>query len=369
MNPIPTARVRSMLMLALYFRLTDIGQLKRFKHKAAPEIKEVKDSLPRLQFYHPPSSSPMTIATPTSEFKHVSERGSSLAPESEDLIDIENCPSSPEAEPPSDDSKIDCPFCNAKIDKSFFDSETKGRKLGYSRAMAFCAAHKAADAASKMANARYPNIDWNSLDARLDRFHDPLNAILDRSVSSTYRAELEQKVESGMGRNALRRPDVEASDTISRQTGYYGSRGAMFMTAHILDVFAEKIREVAKDDALFAEVGVPGFVQGVLVPELAVLLVREDYGGCDEARAKEILAESAEVGDIVNPEDENASSLQRKLKPSTSKAPGVSKRTEVIEILSQESGKEGVERKQSSPLPRNRTRLSKRGKTEFVALE
>lgn len=48
--------------------------------------------------------------------------------------------------------------------------------------------------------------------------------------------------------------------------------------------------------------GVSGFVQAVLVPELAVQLIREDMAGKSELDAVAILAESMEVGEILNPE-------------------------------------------------------------------
>lgn len=46
-----------------------------------------------------------------------------------------------------------------------------------------------------------------------------------------------------------------------------------------------------------------GFIQAVLVPELAVHLVKEDMK-VSEAKAREILSESADVGDLLNPEIE-----------------------------------------------------------------
>ena len=47
--------------------------------------------------------------------------------------------------------------------------------------------------------------------------------------------------------------------------------------------------------------GVSGFVQAVLVPELAEQLVREDMKVSGE-RARELIADSAELGDLLNPE-------------------------------------------------------------------
>lgn len=49
-------------------------------------------------------------------------------------------------------------------------------------------------------------------------------------------------------------------------------------------------------------IGVSGFAQAVLVPELTVLLIKEDMGIDDDA-ARQILRESMEIGDWVNSEE------------------------------------------------------------------
>ena len=46
-----------------------------------------------------------------------------------------------------------------------------------------------------------------------------------------------------------------------------------------------------------------GFIQAVLVPELAVQLITEDLK-VSEARARDVAMESAELGDLLNPEIE-----------------------------------------------------------------
>ena len=51
--------------------------------------------------------------------------------------------------------------------------------------------------------------------------------------------------------------------------------------------------------------GVAGFVQAVLVPHLAELLIKEDMdlqGDDWRSRAREVIAESAELGELANPE-------------------------------------------------------------------
>lgn len=55
--------------------------------------------------------------------------------------------------------------------------------------------------------------------------------------------------------------------------------------------------------------GIAGFVQVVLAPHLVELLVKEDMSleGDDwDSRAREIIAESAEAGELLNPEEQNS---------------------------------------------------------------
>ena len=76
-------------------------------------------------------------------------------------------------------------------------------------------------------------------------------------------------------------------------------------TDFILAEFADALRDHAKTDRLVAvsgiQGGVSGFVQAVLVPELAVSLVEEDMGPSTHQDPIDIIAESAEVGDLLNP--------------------------------------------------------------------
>lgn len=70
---------------------------------------------------------------------------------------------------------------------------------------------------------------------------------------------------------------------------------------------SEQIRKRAKTDRLVSpsgyQGGISGFVQGVLVPHLAELLIKEDMqltGRDWSKRAREIVAESAEVGELLH---------------------------------------------------------------------
>lgn len=80
---------------------------------------------------------------------------------------------------------------------------------------------------------------------------------------------------------------------------------------HIIDNLSDDIREQAVNDDIVmasgAQGGVSGFVQSVLVPHLAEMLIKEDhYLTLDwEAEVRDIIAESGELGELMNPETED----------------------------------------------------------------
>ena len=69
----------------------------------------------------------------------------------------------------------------------------------------------------------------------------------------------------------------------------------------IIYLFGSEFPRWAVKDRLLRSVGVADYVVTVLVPELAVMLIKEDMTVCDE-RAREILRESARLGEMLHGE-------------------------------------------------------------------
>ena len=67
--------------------------------------------------------------------------------------------------------------------------------------------------------------------------------------------------------------------------------------------FAGKIRRLAASDKLISSGGVSRYVQAVLVPELAVLLIKDDIK-VDEEKAREVLRDSVDIGNLLNEEED-----------------------------------------------------------------
>ena len=67
--------------------------------------------------------------------------------------------------------------------------------------------------------------------------------------------------------------------------------------------FAPKLRRLAASDKLISSAGVSSYVQAVLVPELAVLLVMDDLNFSQE-KAREVVQESVGIGNLLNEEED-----------------------------------------------------------------
>lgn len=63
--------------------------------------------------------------------------------------------------------------------------------------------------------------------------------------------------------------------------------------------FSNKIRRLAASDQIINKAGVVGYTQSVLVPELAMRLVKEDMNVGDDT-ARQIMRESIDIGEIFN---------------------------------------------------------------------
>jgi hypothetical protein len=72
---------------------------------------------------------------------------------------------------------------------------------------------------------------------------------------------------------------------------------------YIMSEFSDTIRKLAGLDRIIAARSASGYIQMVLAPEVATLLVMEDMS-VDEAQARAIMQESADLGDLLNSKEE-----------------------------------------------------------------
>ncbi|KAH8675485.1 RTC4-like domain-containing protein [Xylariales sp. PMI_506] len=187
-----------------------------------------------------------------------------------------------------------CPMCNEAVDRELFQKYTNGGRMNVKKQTAFCMAHKRKTAQDTWKARHYPEIDWENLTLQFTKYQSALDDILQVRCPSHYASLLNEQIEKGKARTLLKSDD-------SLIPGYYGPRGLRVMTDFILKSFSDTLRQRAIEDRLVSARGYAGYVQAVLVPELAVRLIMDDMG-VNEKNARKIMLESSALGEILHEE-------------------------------------------------------------------
>ena len=125
-----------------------------------------------------------------------------------------------------------CPVCKEVVDQEFLDKFVSGKRFRTLAQNRFHTAHKRQAAKANWQAKGYPEIEWKSIDKRLNKFHDTLEALIKGQKTSFYRNALEDRIKAGKHRTLT---DVMTTSGIEGLSpGYYGSRGARVMYAHII---------------------------------------------------------------------------------------------------------------------------------------
>ena len=234
-----------------------------------------------------------------------------------------------------------CPMCKQPVDKTYLEGFSKANtRMSLRQQGQFCKAHKERSAESEWAERGYPKINWEQLDDRIAKFHTSIDNILSERAVSFYRNAFEDVLKNR--RNKTLQESLIEGEIEGTSPGYYGGRGAkvMYVTCvlqfhrieqacfallfsnslradNIMSRFASKLRRLAASDKLVSSGGVSRYVQAVLVPELAVLLIKDDMKLEDEDKAREVLRESVDIGNLLNEEEDEV------IRDSTPKEPEV----------------------------------------------
>jgi hypothetical protein len=190
-------------------------------------------------------------------------------------------------------------MCGKPVDASVLERYNNGKRMNVRMQAKFCRVHKKNSARNEWAEKGYPSIDWSDLDARLTEHHLYIKSLLD-GAPSHYRNILYEQVRTGKDRTLLQA--VQNSNTLT--LGYYGPRDFRAMSESIIDKFSSHLRKIAVKDRLVAARGVVGYVQNVLLLELAVRLISEDME-CGVEEARQVMRDSAGLGDLLNEEVED----------------------------------------------------------------
>jgi hypothetical protein len=207
-------------------------------------------------------------------------------------------PASAPAPVPDDDDeefqtmtqRAKCPMCGESVKPA--DLRAFGR-MNTRKQEKFCRSHRKTTALNIWDAEEYPTIDWEKLDSRITKHHSFIKELIN-GADSHYRERLAETVNAGKNRSLLK------SD-YNPTPGYYGTRGLRAISENTMQKFTPLLKKRMVVDRLMAARGFTPYVEYVVVPEVAVRLIMEDMN-CAVERAREIMSESLEVGELLSEE-------------------------------------------------------------------
>jgi hypothetical protein len=191
-----------------------------------------------------------------------------------------------------------CPNCGEEVNLALAKSFLKNRSAqAPSTTLAFCGLHRRQTAEEEWIDKGYPVIKWKRLPRRFKKFYPDLEEILS-TRKSVYRDKLVEQLSS---KRAASKRRLGHGNLDEFTPGYYGGKGADIMIEAISEQLSQEINIATKQDEVITNCagGVGGYLQAVLVPELAWRLVMEDME-CSPDEAKRILSDSVSIGDILS---------------------------------------------------------------------
>ncbi|CRG90249.1 hypothetical protein PISL3812_07292 [Talaromyces islandicus] len=196
-----------------------------------------------------------------------------------------------------------CPNCNAPVDADLLDEflALPNRRLRDERR--FCERHKHRKAEKEWTEKGYPVIDWESFESRIQHHFPTLDKQLVPQSTSFFRGRLESAMKSGQAKNF--RLTLEGDNLENMSCGYYGPKGASRMLTAVTSNFSRRLRQLASMDNILKTAGPAAYAQAVLVPELAVLLIKQDMN-VDSQEARQILRDSMDIGNRLNAAENDA---------------------------------------------------------------
>ncbi|KAJ5246083.1 hypothetical protein N7468_001066 [Penicillium chermesinum] len=188
-----------------------------------------------------------------------------------------------------------CPMCKAEVDPKLLKKFQAQPNQRIRQQREFCASHRNDSAAGDYKAQGYPEIHWETFGERVQQFFPALEKLVKPDAPSYYRNLLDTAQKAGK----TLQPSLEGDDIERISCGYYGPKGGQKMLDAIMGRFAVSLRRLAKQDSLVTKTGVVRYAQSVLVPELTVLLIKDDMDVSEDA-AREIMRDSIDIGLMVN---------------------------------------------------------------------
>ena len=206
-----------------------------------------------------------------------------------------------------------CGLCKEAVDVKDSWTFWKGKTKSVKNQTAFCNMHKRKSAQVEYEKEAYPTIDWTKLPKRIRKHRTALLEVFNNDRPSDHRERYEPLALTGKAAAVpTKRKDLPESiqeelesyalDDQFTYPGYYGPRGRRLITENVMKVLKNEIKNC--NDAVVQGSGPAAFIQAVIVPETAILLIMEDCQvGREEAEA--IREKTYEMGVLLNEEIED----------------------------------------------------------------
>jgi hypothetical protein len=207
----------------------------------------------------------------------------------------------------------ECPICRAPVESEYYWEYWAGTEKTIKNQNKFCHAHRTTSAWEEYRSEGYPDIIWEALPQRIRKHRMELYKILNNDRPSVYRDRYEPIALTGKAAAVpSRRKDLPSHvlqelesyvlDDQSTFPGYYGPHGRRVITETVMKMLKNEIKNCL--DAVVQGSGPATFVQAVLVPETAILLIMED-NRVDREEAEEIREKTYDIGMLLNEEIED----------------------------------------------------------------
>jgi len=206
-----------------------------------------------------------------------------------------------------------CTLCGQSVEQEDYWDFWKAKDKTVKNKSAFCHAHKKKSAKEEYTQEGYPDIDWKALPRRIRRHKSTLTKLLGKDCSSKHRDRYEPLALTGKAATVpSRRTDLPHSaqdsldsfalDERAAYPGYYGPHGRRVITEHVMETLKSELKR--SEDRVVQASGIAAFVQAVMVPEVAILLIMEDCQ-VDEHVAEGIREKTYDMGLLLNEEIED----------------------------------------------------------------
>lgn len=198
-----------------------------------------------------------------------------------------------------------CPVCKDRIPLTDIPPGTNLRDLNLQRQQHFCYQHRMRNADNQWQKHGYPTIDWEDLENdRIPKLVPSLRKVLQRKEPSYYLTELVNKIKAAKGSKKVIQRYLNEDIVDVAKPGYYGPRGTKVIATTLVTHLSRDLSRELKVDKTVQASGIGSYVASVLVPELTMRLVMEDMHIRDPVRARQVLADSTELGTMLHPDDD-----------------------------------------------------------------